>query len=598
MIGRSNRLPLFSAFALIGLLAAGVSGQDEVVDPCSQLGPRDEGTRVLRPALADIVLNEEEDLDDLGTLLDASGDVILWSDIGSQEQPGLVGGLLACPNLQVAAILSRLDIDGDGVADNSPDTDGDGLPDNWELGGVETGNAGDRVVFYPAPSAIVPGTPPTPIFTRLAVATSALEADTDGDGLTDFIEVFGLMFIDENRNGILDADEWADFNGDGLPSPGEYPLVADRTTTADPIGGGTLLHDFDGFVFTDPTNPDTDGDGVLDGADKDPLINPRSFGLAENIIIRFDVEGDSDIDRDGLGNGMDMGNDLVPEDGTGGRRFQVIDNPGDLRRLLGLFREDLLKEGIVPESAIEDLIGADWDGNGLWRTTDVRKWSLIIDDPNDPATLPPDLLRLEDGTELYSSQRLNEDDFTADELEARQNARPTEIPGDSLTGVYNSAGYDRYGGRGIGLGWQDVLKPPSETQFMPDRHIWAILYSWRMPGFDIDGDGFVGVPNLSNTAGFSAGEPELIVALAPSGAASSLQLTAAPGGGDLPGSARALDDRIDIGDPETSTPQLNGVIEVGPLADVFRSLGCGAFGLGALFATALGLICPLLWRRR
>ncbi len=77
-----------------------------------------------------------------------------------------------------------------------------------------------------------------------------------------------------------------------------------------------------------------------------------------------------------------------------------------------------------------------------------------------------------------------------------------------------------------------------------------------------------------------------------------MQLSAASGGGDLPHNARALDDRIDIGDPESSTPQLNGVIEVGPLADVFRGFGCGAFGLGALFATSLGLICPLLWRRR
>ena len=64
---------------------------------------------------------------------------------------------LVTANFLAAAVLSRLDIDGDGVIDNSPDSDGDGLPDNWELGGVEVelGNE-DLVVFYPAPSAIVP----------------------------------------------------------------------------------------------------------------------------------------------------------------------------------------------------------------------------------------------------------------------------------------------------------------------------------------------------------------------------------------------------------------------------------------------------------
>lgn len=64
----------------------------------------------------------------------------------------------------------------------------------------------------------------------------------------------------------------------------------------------------------------------------------------------------------------------------------------------------------------------------------------------------------------------------------------------------NPVPYDRYGGRGVGLGWQDLLQPTgTPTNFLPDPRVWAILYSWRVPGFDIDGDGFVGVPNLSNT---------------------------------------------------------------------------------------------------
>lgn len=480
---------------------------------------------------------------------------------------------LCTPNLRPVAVLKRLDIDQDGVADISSDTDGDGLPDNWEDGGVEALRADqsetDRVVFYPAPTAIVPGTPPTPIFTRLAVTTSALDPDTDGDGLSDFVEVFGLKFIDENGDGILQSSgnvsqgrEWVEDGtcgslipggeirdlldlmmaeaaeaildpeqtmavpGDGLPSPGECPRdnsgfangrgrVNADVTSAQPF---RLRHDFDGFVFTDPVNRDTDGDGIDDGKDNDPLINPRAFGETGNIIVKFNVEGIDDFDQDGLGNGMDMGNDLLAVDfgagATGARNFQEIDNPENVIDLLELFRRDLvfvrengnevpIANPTVPEAQIEDLLGVDWDGNGLWRTTDVRNWHLVIADgvgsltecyplradlpqtASDPTCPPEDLFTIgardsvagvENRIYLFSEQSFStlQQDWVTAEL---------------------------YGGRAAGLGWQELLQPTgTPTNFLPDRTVWAVLYSWRMPGFDIDGDGFVGVPNLSNTA--------------------------------------------------------------------------------------------------
>ena len=473
---------------------------------------------------------------------------------------------LCTQNLRPAGILSRLDIDDDGVADNSPDSDGDGLPDNWEDGGLEAlsadGSQTDRVVFYPAPTAIVPGTPPTPIFTRLAVTTSALDPDTDGDGLSDFVEVFGLKFIDENGDGILQSSggvnrgrEWVEDStcgqlpvgrgtpqaeldaesgtpGDGLPSPGDCPR--DNSEFANGFGrvnpdvdAGAefeLRHDFDGLVFTDPVNADTDGDGDNDKIDNDPLINPRAFGESGNIIVKFNVEGIDDFDQDGLGNGMDMGNDLLAADfgvgAAGARDFQEIDNPTNVIDLLELFRRDLIFDEndvaipnpTVPEAQIEDLLGVDWDGNGLWRTTDVRTWHLVIADslisraqcypllidiaetPDDEReraanpTCPPE--------ELFAIGGRDESDAEGDEeriyLFSPQSF--TKLQRDWVT-------TDPYGGRAVGLGWQDLLRPTgTSTNFLPDRRVWTILYSWRVPGFDIDGDGFVGVPNLSSTA--------------------------------------------------------------------------------------------------
>ncbi|MCH8148196.1 MAG: hypothetical protein IH987_09435, partial [Planctomycetes bacterium] len=523
--------------------------------------------------------------------------------------PGTIGSKLFPPNLAPANILNRLDIDKDGEPDNTADTDGDGLPDNWELGGAEVN---DRVVFYPAPSAIVPGTPPTPIFTRRAVATSAVSADTDGDGLSDFVEVFGLKFIDENGNGRLDPDEWADFNGDGMPSVGEYPLdnvQRDASGAALPNAFG-LLHDFDGFMFTDPANPDTDGDGVNDGDDNDPLINPRSFGNTAPFFVRFNRSDDPDIDKDGIGNGMDMGNDLTSTDAPGVTEFQGIDNPANMRELLGLFRKDLLGEEIVSESVVEDLLGADWDGNGLWRTTDVQDWLIVIDpDGEGEGTRPPDQFfaldpdDLENTSFFYTSQKL--DNLTEEEIAAGKVG---------LLDLVNSPTYRDYNGRGIGLGWQNLLRPPSTTEFVPDKKIWAILYAWRMPGFDIDGDGFVGVPNFSTTADFDSGPLPNVGSCAEVAAPIGLVQDAGSvffstlkvnpvidseriGCPSPQVNARPFDDRIRILEArEQIDPALDGVIEVPELQEFFR--GCGGFGLGSLTLMLAGLGLVTLRRRK
>lgn len=430
-------------------------------------------------------------------------------------------------NRSAARVLSRLDIDGDGVPDGSADSDGDGLPDNWELGGEERVNdetdeaeceEKDRLVRFSAPNPIVPGTPPTPVFLRLAVATNALDYDTDRDGLSDFIEVFGLMFLDENRNGRLDdGDEWEDFNGDGLPSPGEYPAntASENPGTLDQVideegnpvfdSDGNpvfrLLHDFDGFVFTDPSNPDTDGDGLADGEDLDPLINPHSFGIASSIIEIAENPGDADKDNDGLGNGMDMGNDLRKGDaGVIRTTRQNIDNPQDMERLIDLFRQDL-KGQPMPESLIEDLLGLDWNGDGLWRTTDIRDWTMIVPAPgttaDGEAVGPLDrFFRIEgagsDGNDhfLYHPRRF-EGDPSGEDLQASFAA------GSNINRENPQSGFSTFGGELLGLGWQRILEPPAKTDFMPDFRVYGALYAWRVPGFDIDGDGFVGAPTTS-----------------------------------------------------------------------------------------------------
>ncbi|MFQ5461805.1 MAG: hypothetical protein ACE5E5_04170, partial [Phycisphaerae bacterium] len=296
----------------------------------------------------------------------------------------------------------------------------------------------------------------------------------------------------------------------------------------------------------------------------------------------------------------------------------TIDNPQDLDQLLRLFREDLRVENKMPESQIEDLLGIDWDGNGLWRTTDVRNWSLIIEDPDvaDSGTGALSDSRQAINFTLRTLFRMNPDDSTT-ALYAPQSFD------DLFQLVVNDPTFDSYGGgdarrpargaesiasHGIGLGWQEQLKPtgPSTEQFIPDGRIWAILYSWRMPGFDIDGDGFVGPPNLSGTVSFEtaeSGRPIASVALKRDTATGDLILSQEVEVRPADSDTRALIDRdlpfddfipIENRNLEEVPPSLDGTIEA-PRG--FPALPCGSAGALMLALTMFGLVTPKMLRK-
>lgn len=407
------------------------------------------------------------------------------------------------PLERAGRILGMFDINGGGEADSTDsnndgvrefiDSDGDGLPDTWEFGGLDP--EGTDVPF-PTPDAISPGTPPVSIFSRRPVRTSATSRDTDGDGLSDFVEVFGLKFIDDNQNGQLDdacvrdasgsvifnADgtplratdasgapigEWFDFNGDGMPSIGEFPapnvLIAGQT------------FDYDGFVFTDPTNPDTDGDGISDGADNDPLVNPRSFGVDSPFFPSVTGSTDVDKDNDGLGNGMDLGNDVTT----------TVDNPTDLPRILTLIRPDLLAANRLPEGLVDDLLGADWNGDGLFRLTDLQNLHF-----GGVAGAVPSLTA--GATPLFLIGNPDTVDPLAPPIVL--GFVPTGFPSSFRPTTYYVASLRGTGGVNPPLPYQELLTPTgrSNNEFLPDPRIWTVLYAWRVPGFDIDGNGFIG----------------------------------------------------------------------------------------------------------
>lgn len=101
------------------------------------------------------------------------------------------------------------------------------------------------------------------------------KSDTDGDGLSDYDEIFVThtdpTLVDTDENGISDADE--DTDGDGITNIDEYKYGT-RLDTLDTDNDGLSDGEEVNNYGTDPTLYDTDGDGLSDGDEIKLGLNP------------------------------------------------------------------------------------------------------------------------------------------------------------------------------------------------------------------------------------------------------------------------------------------------------------------------------------
>lgn len=242
------------------------------------------------------------------------------------------GGITTC-NPRQECVFG--DNDGDGVTDEVDlDDDNDGVLDQDELGGTDLSadSDDDGVPDYLDPDAVTCTDGDSDgLCDALPLAFDAdgdgvanhLDRDADGDGLVDLVEGGGS---DGDADGLVDG--FADGNGDGVDDGiAAAPLTLPDTDSD--VLADFLDRDSDGDGITDTreaNGADADGDGRLDGA-----TDADGDGLADSLLgaalVGPDTDGDGALD----GLDVDSDGDDVPDSVEGhlGTEAAGMDTDGD-----------------------------------------------------------------------------------------------------------------------------------------------------------------------------------------------------------------------------------------------------------------------------
>lgn len=258
--------------------------------------------------------------------------------------------------------LDKPDLDGDGVPNYFDlDSDNDGIPDIIEAGGVDANNNGrvdyvtftdiDGDGFYDPVDGSIGGS--TALLRTGADGNSdgradsypfknfdsdtranPYDPDSDGDGIADVIE---SGFNDTNLDGFVDGPYvrgWATNvssrgslglrNTDGRGNPDYLDIDADDDGIPDNVEGQTT----NGYTF--PAYADTDGDGLDNAYDNQPL----AFGGSGIYVLDTDLDGipdyrDLDTDADGVADiieGNDFNLNKLADDNV---TLTLLDTDGD-----------------------------------------------------------------------------------------------------------------------------------------------------------------------------------------------------------------------------------------------------------------------------
>ena len=277
-----------------------------------------------------------------------------------------------------------------GTDPTNPDSDGDGYNDGEEVNGVDD----------PATTPVAMGTsdandPCDPDVT-------AGPCDQDNDGLTNAEEMIAgtdPTNPDSDGDGYNDGEEV-----NGVDDPATTPVAMGTSDANDPcdpdVTAGPCDQDNDGLTNaeemiagTDPTNPDSDGDGYNDGEEvngvDDPATTPVAMGTSDaNDPCDPDVTvGPCDQDNDGLTNAEEMiaGTDPTNPDSDGdgyndGEEVNGVDDPATTPVAMGT------SDANDPCDPDETAGACDYDGDGISNANDLDSDNDGIPDAVEVAT--------------------------------------------------------------------------------------------------------------------------------------------------------------------------------------------------------------------
>ena len=268
-----------------------------------------------------------------------------------------------------------------GTDPNDPDSDGDGIDDGAEVGNDGVLDSGD---------------------------TDPLDADSDDDGLSDGEELIGPdgspnngdetdpLNPDSDNDGINDGTERGvtsgvpagNSDGNGTPFAG--------TDTGSPA----YVPDADPLTTTDPTDPDSDDDGLGDGVE-----DSNADGAVTNTIGGTGTSGSGETDPnmvDTDGDGLRDGDEV---NGTGPLLVVGATDPLDTDTDDGGTEDgaEVLADGTDPVANALDDAAADPDNDGLSNAQEA----ILGTDPNDPDS---DGDGIDDGDEVGNDAFLNAGD--------------------------------------------------------------------------------------------------------------------------------------------------------------------------------------------
>jgi large repetitive protein len=447
--------------------------------------------------------------------LDTDGDGVinaLESSITDTDGDGVVNqndaanGNPCVPNANSAACLAT-DTDGDGLTNaqedtlgtsrSNADTDGDGANDSAEVGGnvnapvdtdgdgisnaLESANVDSDADGVPNQLDAANANPCVPNAGSAAclafdsdgdgltnaqedaLGTGRNTADSDGDGFADGAEVGGNVNapLDTDADGTPNVRESATTDSDGDGIVDQNDAANNNPCVPNANGAACLAHDSDGDGLTNAqedalgtsrTNPDSDGDGVNDGAESGDTDGDGLPNALESSV--------TDSDGDGVANQADATNVDPCTPSASNAACLAFDSDGDgltnaQEDALGTSRttadtdgdgaSDGAESGDTDGDGIPNALESstvDTDGDGVANQADPANGNPCVPDTGGTACLAYD----SDGDGLTNAQEDalgtgrnvadTDGDGAPDGVEVGDPAHPTDTDGDGIPDVF------------------------------------------------------------------------------------------------------------------------------------------------------------------